>query len=157
MSGWPGLFGLIVGALILASPGHAAEPLPENAVSSPSGLGWNCIAGFRQSGDACKSIAIPVNAFPTGLTYGKGWDCNYGYTEETGDVCERVKVPENGFLDPSGNRWRCLRGFVKAGDLCQQIKIPLNGYLTDDSYGNGWDCDRGFRAEGKVCQKIAVP
>ncbi len=150
----PGLFAV---CLLLTAPAYASGNVPENAVASPSGMGWNCIAGFRQSGEGCQKVVIPDNAFATNLTYGKGWDCAYGFTEEIGDICASVSVPENGFLDPSGNRWHCLRGFAKNGDVCQQIDVPQNGYLTDDSFGNGWSCDRGFRAEGKACRKIAVP
>ena len=56
----------------------ASKKIPENATAKRYGSGWECNAGFRESGGACAAIKIPANASANGQSYGKGWECNRG-------------------------------------------------------------------------------
>ena len=49
---------------------------------------------------------IPENAHAE--TYGPGWECNRGYTENDG-ACTPIQVPENAHLTKSsyGRGWDC--------------------------------------------------
>ena len=104
------LMGLIVAVLLLALPAvaqTAAQPIPENALAISYGDGWECNIGFRPNENVCVAIVVPQNAYHTNLSYGSGWECLYGFrrTDEVAYVA--AKVPEGGFLDLSGERWRC--------------------------------------------------
>jgi hypothetical protein len=66
-------------------------------------------------------------------------------------------VPDNAYLDPSGKRWECVRGYRRAGASCDEIKVPANGYLTDSAFGPGWACDRGFKSRGETCETVQLP
>ena len=133
------------------------QPMPENAIAKSYGAGWECNIGFRRDGDACAAIIVPKNAYATNRAYGLGWDCFHGFrrTGETG--CADVVVPEGGFLDPSSERWHCLRGFAKLDDACQKIVLPANAYLEHSSHVSTWVCERGFKAKDNSCVAIEVP
>ncbi|MSO80622.1 MAG: hypothetical protein EXQ97_03060 [Alphaproteobacteria bacterium] len=60
------------------------------------------------------AILVPANARATERSYGRGWECRYGF-RQIEDACVAVKAPEHAFLDPSGDRWKCGRGFVQTG------------------------------------------
>ena len=152
--------GLIVAVLLLALPAFAQTaslPIPENASAKSYGSGWECNIGFRQDENTCVAVIVPQNAYNTNRTYGSGWECLHGFriTEEA--ACVAVEVPAGGFLDPSGERWRCLRGYTKVDDACREIVLPANAYLSDATYGSLWTCERGFEAIGDQCTAIAVP
>jgi len=72
-------------------------------------------------------------------------------------ACVAIEVPEGGFLDPLGERWRCLRGLIKVDDTCQEIVLPANAYFNDATCGTGWKCERGYKASGEACEFINVP
>jgi len=153
-------FGTLLALLVLAVPGIAqntSQPIPENAGPKSFGVGWQCNVGFRLDGKICASIILPENAYATKRIYGSGWACQRGY-RAVGEVsCAAVVVPDGGYLDASGERWRCLRGFFKSGNLCEEIVLPENAYLAESLDGSSWSCERGFERVGKACTAIAVP
>lgn len=135
----------------------AAPAVPENAHRKSYGEGWECDRSFRADGNACIAVAVPQNAYPTYRTYGSGWECLHGFVEAGGASCVEIIVPEGGYLDPSGRRWNCLRGFRKVDDSCQKIELPDHSYLTENTHGPAWVCTRGFEAKGDACVAIIVP
>lgn len=150
----------ILALLLLALPVHAQTalpPMPENASPQSYGDGWACNVGYRLDAGRCAAVVIPRNAYETNQTYGRGWECFHGYRAEGETDCVAVAVPEDGYLDPSGQRWHCSRGFMKIDDTCQEIILPANAYLADTSFGLPWVCHRGFEAENDTCVAIAVP
>lgn len=156
-----GLFiGLIAAVLLFALPAFAQSaplPIPENASAKSYSDGWECNTGFRLNENACVAVVVPQNAYETNRAYGSGWECLHGFRETDRTACVPVEVPAGGFLDPSGERWRCLRGYTKVDDACQEIELPENAYLSDATYGSLWTCERGFEATGDRCTAIAVP
>ena len=154
------IIGLIVTVLSLALPAFgqtADQPMPENASAKSYGDGWECNIGFRLNENTCIAVVAPQNAYDTNRSYGSGWECLHGFRKTDDVECVAVKVPEGGFLDPSGERWQCLRGYFKVDDTCQEIVLPANAYLADASYGPAWTCERGFEANEDQFTAIAVP
>ena len=152
--------GSIIAVMLLALPAFAqtaALTMPENASAKRYGSGWECNIGFRLNENACVAVVVPQNAYETNRSYGSGWECLHGFRGTDEAACVAVEVPEGGFLDPSGERWRCLRGYIKINDTCQEILVPANAYLADASYGSMWTCKRGFETTGEQCTPIAVP
>ena len=143
----------IFALLLLAMPA-IGQAMPENASPKSYGDGWECDIGYRLKNWDCLAIVIPANAYETNRTYGSGWECHHGFREVDETACVAVVVPDGGFLDPSGERWRCLRGFVKVNDACQEVLVPENAYLVD---GSNWECSRGFEKANDGCSAIEVP
>jgi hypothetical protein len=139
----------------LAQDGKGA--VPENATARGNGAAWDCDPGYRVDGAKCSGIEIPDNAYPTGLSYGRGWACRRGHEEIAGTSCAVIPVPPNAFLRSSGHDWQCARGFRRDGDSCVDIVLPQHAYLTEDWSGSAWACERGFTAEADRCVPIAVP
>jgi hypothetical protein len=135
----------------------SAPPTPENASAKRYGEGWECNIGFRRDEDTCNAVVVPANAYETNRTYGLGWECLHGYRADDNTSCVEVIVPDGGFLDPSGKRWHCSRGYLKVDDICQEIALPANAYLSVASYRSGWRCERGFEVSGDLCTAIVVP
>lgn len=107
------LMGAIIAVLLLALPGVAqttARAMPENASAKSYGGGWECNTGFRLNENDCVAVVVPENAYDTNRSYGSGWECLHGFRRADNAACVAVEVPEGGYLDPSGIRWRCLRG-----------------------------------------------
>ena len=151
-------------ALILVAPlanaqvaAPTAQATPENASPKSYGDGWECDIGYRLLGEACAAIVVPQNAYETRRSYGSGWECQHGYRLVDDVSCVAVAVPEGGYLDPSGERWKCLRGFVRFEDTCQEILVPENAYLAESYSGSSWECDRGYEAKGNECVALVVP
>ncbi|MGR3734631.1 hypothetical protein [Pseudophaeobacter sp.] len=135
----------------------ALVSVPANAHQKSYGEGWECDASYRLVDDACIAVIVPQNAYATNRTYGSGWECTHGFVEVGGESCAEIVVPDGGFLDPSGKRWGCLRGFRKIDDSCQKIVLPDNAYLTENVHGAVWQCVRGYQTNGTSCVEIAVP
>ena len=131
--------------------------IPGNAHAKSYGGGWECDLSYRLAGDQCVAVIVPQNAFPTNQTYGAGWECHHGFQEVNGGTCVEVAVPSGGYLDASGQQWKCLRGFRKVGKTCEEIELPDHSYLSEDTYGSDWDCDRGYEANGNKCVAVVVP
>lgn len=152
---------MLAGALAsLAFPALAQDgtgAVPDNAAARGQGAGWDCDIGFRADGATCREIAVPENAFATGLPYGTGWTCRRGYTEVDRTSCDPIPVPPDAFLQSSGRDWQCDRGFRRAEETCVPIVLPPHAYLSEEWSGPGWACDRGFSAEADRCVPIAVP
>src|SRR5688572_6967021 len=90
-------------------------------------------------------------------SYGKGWECSWGYTQ-VGASCAAVVIPANAHLNFSGTGWECERGYLKEnGRHCVAVKVPKNGFLDGSKYGSGWHCNRGYRAVGKECVPLVIP
>lgn len=112
----------------------------------------------------CSAIKIPANAFPTNDSYGRGWECKWGFKHIV-NTCKKIVIPPNGYLDANSYDWECLRGFRRASnhndsilkESCVRIEVPENGYLADSTFGSGWKCNRGYRVIGKACVTIKVP
>ena len=150
------IFAIMLLALAAFSQ-SGARSIPENASAKSYGEGWECNIGFRSSGKLCVAVIVPKNAFETNRSYGAGWECMRGFREINGSTCVAIVVPEGGYLDPSGQRWRCLRGYIKVADTCQEIVFPANAYLTDLAYSSIWVCERGFEEIDNKCVAIQVP
>ncbi len=131
--------------------------MPENAHAKSYGDGWECDIGFRDEDEMCLPIVVPQNAYQTNRIYGAGWECMHGFKSDGNTACAEVIVPEGGYLDPSGQRWLCLRGFQKVGKGCLEIVLPKNAYLAKGLYGSEWACKRGYEAIGEGCSAIVVP
>ncbi len=157
--GW--LLAMSIWVLLMAAlPVHAqsaAPMMPENASAKSYGDGWACDIGYRLSGDVCAIINVPDNAYSTNRTYGRGWECLHGFQFDGSAGCVKVFVPMGGFLDSSGERWQCLRGFSKLGETCVELVVPTNAYLVDSAYGSTWVCNRGFEIKDDDCVAIEVP
>ncbi|SMX25707.1 hypothetical protein [Boseongicola aestuarii] len=142
--------------LLIAIPAFA-QSIPDNAKAKGYGKGWECNAGFRPSEGRCVTIVVPQNAYATNRTYGRGWACHHGFSVSDKKECLAVFVPDGGFLDASGERWRCTRGFARVGETCQEVVLPANAYLSATSRGSAWACGRGFEVKDDGCAEIAVP
>ncbi len=152
--------GTICVLLAIAAPSFSqsgAASVPENAHAKTYGEGWECDLSYRLVRGQCVAIAVPENGYPTNQSYGVGWECQHGFQEANGNTCVEVSVPEGGYLDPSGEQWKCLRGFRRVGNACQEIELPDHAYLSEDAYGSDWNCDRGFEPNGSECVAIEVP
>ena len=68
-----------------------------------------------------------------------------------------MPIPKNAYLNSSGNRWECERGYYEEGNKCKAINVPANGFLTGLPHESGWDCERGYKPVKKDCVAIAVP
>ena len=131
--------GSILAVMLFVLPAFAqtnALLMPENASARSYGDGWECNIGFRLNENACVAVIVPQNAYATNRSYGSGWQCLHSFRRTDDAACVAVEVPEGGFLDPSGERWRCLRGYIKVDDTCQEIVLPANAYLADASYAS---------------------
>lgn len=149
--------GLIASMAFPVVAQDGTRPIPANAQPKSYGEGWECDRGYRRDGDKCLSVIVPENAYATNRTYGAGWECLHGFQEVDDAACLEVVVPEGGYLDPSGQRWRCLRGYIKVDGICLEVVVPDNAYLSADSYGAAWLCNRGYQVEGDTCVAIVVP
>jgi len=148
---------LLLGLCVCASMPVAAAPsaLPDHALASRYGSGWDCKRGFRRVGDICAPITVPAHAYLDAS--GSSWRCDRGYLN-VNDRCIVIQVPQNAYLDDvSGKGWRCDRNFREGPDACVPITVPANAHSSGSSYGHGWDCDRGFRLLGAACAPVAVP
>ncbi|UWQ45250.1 hypothetical protein [Leisingera aquaemixtae] len=154
-------FAAVSGLLLISSVPVFSQPgtssIPENAHARSYGGGWECNLSYRPAGNTCVEIVVPRNAYPTNKPYGTGWECLHGYIEVESASCDKVFIPDGGYLDPTGKRWNCLRGYRKIDDICQEIALPENSYLTNDTSAPAWRCNRGFEAKGEKCLAIEVP
>ena len=57
--------------------------------------------------------------------------------------CAAIEVPPNAYLDSSGDRWKCDRGYRSVAEGCVALELPAHAYL--DAAGERWLCDRGYR------------
>ena len=133
------------------------EKIPSNAHARSYGSGWECDPSFRRDRNGCTAVIVPENAYPTGRSYGSGWDCLHGYQDNGGKTCIEVTVPDGAYLDPSGERWKCQRGYKKNYNRCEKVPVPEHAYLASSSYGAPWLCERGYRVFGDACVKVIVP
>lgn len=151
------LFLVSLGVLFSLALPAFAQSMPENAKSKTYGDGWECIVGYRIIEESCVAILVPQNAYATRRTFGQGWKCDHGFREIDGTACLAVEVPDGGYLDSSGERWNCLRGYARLEDSCREIVLPENAFLVDTSNGSTWACERGFKIKDDNCTAIAVP
>jgi hypothetical protein len=114
-----------------------AVPKNAYLVSSARGRGWECERGFRERAGSCIQIEVPPNAYLRDSAYGRGWECERGYRavvkacidaeksqvridepsdedlkcqramRQDADICLRVVIPDNGYLEESGQGWKC--------------------------------------------------
>ena len=111
--------------------------------------GWMLFVGFPGQALAQQPTGqMPENA--EARSYGDGWRCSSGYRESNG-ACERISVPEHGYLSESsrGSGWRCDRGYRADGNECIPITVPENAHL--DFSGNGWECDKPYNKRSDRC------
>jgi hypothetical protein len=135
----------------------AADEMPANAQVKSYGLEWQCDPGFRRNGDICNPIVVPKNARPTNRPYGRGWECYRGFVEADDTECIKIDVPPHAYLVPSGDRWRCSRGYRTVGSSCELVLVPEHGYLNDEGRESTWACDRGYEKSGTTCSEIFLP
>src|SRR5688500_7903792 len=81
-----------------SSVSEAADTLPDNAVASRHGTGWECRSGFQRIANRCTRIVVPANAYLDASA--DRWQCDRGYVR-TNDACTPVKVPQHAYLDDS--------------------------------------------------------
>ncbi|MGI9521189.1 MAG: hypothetical protein ACR2PG_06015, partial [Hyphomicrobiaceae bacterium] len=60
---------------------------------------------------------IPNNAFATGSSFGRSWECERGF-RAVGRVCVAVNPPQNAHLNYSGSDWECDRPYQRRDDQC---------------------------------------
>jgi hypothetical protein len=158
-------------AIVVPKHGYLTDTEPDR--------GWSCERGYRAKNDACVAIVPPSNARLADSAFGRGWECDRGFkavaapcdtneerkvldaADDTASACDRsssferqicarIDLPENSYLDDSGQNWRCARGFARnAADQCDAILIPANAHLS--RAGNGWECDRPFKQDKDAC------
>lgn len=151
--------GLVMACLMTLTSlafGQTSE-FPQNAHAKSYGEGWECDTGYRIAAELCERIEVPANAYVTGHTYGTGWECRRGFKEVDDKSCAAIFVPENAYLDTSGRRWECLRGYTRESNGCAEIVVPENAYLSDEAFGSDWTCERGFSKTSTGCAAIVVP
>jgi len=107
--------------------------------------------------DTLAQGAAPANAYPVERSFGNDWRCLHGFREVDRARCDPVVVPENGYLDAAGDRWKCDRGFRRAEGVCVLIVLPANSFLAEHSDDPGWECERGYRSRRDACVPIVVP
>ncbi|WP_162797909.1 hypothetical protein [Sulfitobacter sp. JL08] len=104
----------------------------------------------------------PRTVAPTENSFGMS-KCPRGYKPDGFPVeyCTEIVTPPNAELDPSGNNWRCLTGYIRRGDQCAYVTVPKNAHLTSNSIIlpgiKGWACNRGYREVGDECERVFVP
>ena len=118
---------------------------PDNATVNASGTSWVCDPGYQRANGLCTKIELPQNAFLTTVAYGRGWDCERGFRAVDNNSCVAVEVPQGAYLEASGDRWKCERGYRRDAGGCMLIEVPANAYL--DSSGGEWVCGRGYRED----------
>lgn len=135
-----------------------AVQVPDGGYLDPSGESWSCLRGYQKTGDYCREIVLPPNAFLSDRGYGSAWDCDRGY-EINGGAYVAIAVPDNAFLNGAGygQPWTCERGFHQNNGRCDAVVIPENAYFYDAGSGPGWRCARGFSASKDGCTKIDLP
>jgi hypothetical protein len=68
---------LALATFVSPSPAEASDTVPDNAMATRSGDGWECMTGFQKMANACSRIAVPANAH---LDYsGAAWKCDRGF------------------------------------------------------------------------------
>lgn len=75
------------------------------------------IARTAAIADRCDVVVVPSNAYLDEAFYGPGWSCERGY-EVLNGARVAIDLPENAYLDRSGNRWSCNRGFRLSDGMC---------------------------------------
>src|SRR5690349_3296388 len=65
-------------------------------------LQWVLLAMAALPAMALSQTPSPLPPNSHARDYGTGWDCNHGYRQDN-RTCVRVQVPQNGYLDASGN------------------------------------------------------
>lgn len=154
-----GLFTLSLVAWASMPPlADGADPrLPENAQKSAYGDRWECDPGYQSKDGGCVPVVVPENAYATGSSYGKAWECKRGFKEVDRSACIQFVIPEGAFLDASGARWKCARGYRKVRERCEEIVLPENAYLTENNSGSDWACERRYQKTSDSCELIEVP
>ena len=103
--------------------GGITPSLPAHAKLNYLGNDWECVRGYRRSGNECIAVQPPPNAK---LNYlGNDWECVRGY-RRSGNECIAVQPPLNAKLNYLGNDWECQRGFRRSGSEC----VPVFGSST---------------------------
>ncbi len=71
--------------------------------------------------------------------------------------CEKITLPEHGFLDQSKQSWHCEIGYKKIAskNLCQKVIVPEHGKLNYS--GDDFMCDRGYTKNGDFCEELRLP
>lgn len=124
------LAALLMTLVTFAAPeaAEATDVLPDNATFARSGIGWDCMMGFRRTGNDCARVAVPANAYLDAS--GDQWRCNRGY-RRTDDRCAAVKVPPNAYLDDSfGNGWRASAGIARRRADARPSKSPRQRLIS---------------------------
>lgn len=130
-------------------PQSGTPTLPANARLNILGNDWECVRGYRRSGDECIAVQVPPNARLNVL--GNDWECQRGY-QRSGPGCTPVRLPENAQLNVLGNDWECRRGFRRQGSECVAVQLPRNAKLN--ILGNDWECIYGYRRVANECVPV---
>jgi hypothetical protein len=128
---------------------HVTPSLPANAKMNLLGNDWECVRGYRRSGNECVVVEVPSNAKLNVL--GNDWECQRGY-RISGSECVRVEIPANAKLNILGNDWECQRGFHQSEGQCVAVRVPQHAKLN--ILGNDWECIYGYRQAGEQCVPV---
>jgi hypothetical protein len=120
--------------------------MPDNAAPNSYNDGWVCKQGYKQMGNACIEVQVPLNAH---LNYsGQDWECDNDYRRSV-NQCLKVQVPDNAHINYSGHDWECDNGYRRSGNQCLKVQLPDNAHINYS--GHEWECDNGYRRNGNQC------
>jgi len=71
-------------------------PLPDNAILTRDGSGWDCARGFTRSTSTCAEVRVPANGFLNSA--GNDWECRRGFFRKR-DACIAVQIPVGAHAD----------------------------------------------------------
>ena len=98
--------------MVTGAPATGAKKsfLPQNAKINVYGNGWECVHGYKRTGNRCEEVVLPENAKIN--LYGNGWECVHGY-RRTGNRCEEV-VFTSECKDQRLRQWLGMRSRLQA-------------------------------------------
>ena len=100
--------------------GDMTSNLPTNAKLNVLGNDWECVRGYRRSGNECVAVQLPPDAKLNVL--GNDWECQRGF-RRSGSTCVPVQLPPNAKLNVLGNDWECIYGYRQIRNEC----VPVAG------------------------------
>ena len=134
------------------APAKQGNWLPEHAQLDYSRRNWECVRGYRRTGDTCSQVTLPRHAKLD--FFGHNWECERGF-RKVADNCLAVEIPIHAKLDILGHEWECERGYQRQDRGCLAVGVPEHAKL--DFFGHDWECVKGYRKSGDNCAIVSVP
>ena len=151
--------GIMLGVGFAAAAQTKGQPPVGASARSEASTALNCKTGEKADGGAaCSKVPAPADAYATGDSYGRGWECRHGFVRDD-ERCVAIQVPPHGYLTGSeyDGGWECDRGYRKAAGVCALIEVPANAYLNESTFGSGWQCEPGYQLAGSSCERVKLP